>query len=150
MEFKNIDEILDYAITNEEKAEALYTQLADRVGRPGMREAFLHFANEERGHKARLLKIKAGELPTVAEETIQDLKLTEHLVEPEPTANMTYPEALVFAMKAEKAAYVLYTRLAELTDDAALSKIFQNLAQEEAKHKLRFELEYDDHVLEGV
>ena len=24
------------------------------------------------------------------------------------------------------------------------------LAQEEAKHKLRFEIEYDDHVLDGV
>lgn len=150
MEFKNIEEILEYAISNEEKAESLYTQLADRVGRPGMREAFLDFANEERSHKARLLKIKAGKLSPVAEETVLDLKLTEHLVEPEPTANMTYPEALLFAMKAEKAAFILYTRLAEVTGDAALSKIFQNLAQEEAKHKLRFELEYDEHVLEGV
>jgi rubrerythrin len=150
MEFNNLDEILDYAIVNEEKAENLYLQLANRVSRPGMRETFLHFADEERGHKARLVKIKAGELPAVSEEKVQDLKLTDYLVEPEPTANMTYPEALIFAMKAEKAAYVLYTRLAEITGDAALRKVFQNLAQEEAKHKLRFELEYDENVLEGV
>ena len=150
MEFNNLDEILDYAIANEEKAENLYLRLADRVGRPGMRETFLHFADEERGHKTRLLKVKAGELPAVGEEKVQDLKLTDYLVEPEPTANMTYPEALVFAMKAEKAAYVLYIRLAEITEDGALRRVFENLAQEEAKHKLRFELEYDEHVLEGV
>ncbi len=150
MEFNNLDEILDYAIANEERAESLYLQLADRVGRPGMREAFLHFADEERGHKARLLKVKAGELPAISDEKVQDLRLTEQLAEVEPAANMTYPEALVFAMKAEKAAYVLYTRLAEVAGDAALRKVFENLAQEEAKHKLRFELEYDEHVLEGV
>jgi rubrerythrin len=62
---------------------------------------------------------------------------------------MTYQEALLFAMKSEKAAFTLYTKLAEVADDAALARIFQSLAQEEAKHKLRFEVEYDDHVLEG-
>jgi rubrerythrin len=63
---------------------------------------------------------------------------------------MTYQEALLFAMKSEKAAFIMYTKLAEVTDDSSLAKVFLSLAQEEAKHKLRFELEYDDHVLEGV
>jgi rubrerythrin len=52
-------------------------------------------------------------------------------------------------MKAEKAAFTMYTKLAELTDDPSFTRIFRSLAQEEAKHKLRFEIEYDDHVLEG-
>ena len=33
------------------------------------------------------------------------------------------------------------------TDDGNLRETFLALAQEEAKHKLRFELEYDDYVL---
>jgi rubrerythrin len=114
-----------------------------------MREAFLHFAAEERGHRERLLRVKAGELPSVTTEQVQDLKIADHLVDPEPTSNMTYQEALLFAMKAEKAAFTLYTKLAEMTDSDDLSNVFQSLAQEEAKHKLRFEIEYDDHVLEG-
>jgi len=57
---------------------------------------------------------------------------------------------LVFAMKSEKIAFLLYTRLAQATDDPELSLIFQELAQEEAKHKLHFEIEYDDRILEGV
>ena len=68
MELKTIEEILDYAISNEEKAAAMYHELAENVDRPGMREAFLHFAKEEEGHKARLLKIKEGEIPAVSEE----------------------------------------------------------------------------------
>ena len=150
MELTTIDQILDYAISNEEKAAALYYELADKVERPGMREAFLHFAKEEEGHKARLLKIKEGEISAVSEEKVADLGITETLVEPEIGSNMTYQEALLFAMKAEKAAFVLYTKLAEATTDASLQRVFKSLAQEEAKHKLRFEIEYDDQVLDGV
>lgn len=150
MKLTTIDQILDYAISNEEKAAALYHDLAGNVERPGMREAFLHFAKEEEGHKARLLKIKEGEIPAVAAEKIANLGITEILEEPETAPNMTYQEALVFAMKAEKAAFTLYTKLSEMTSDAGLQRVFKGLAQEEAKHKLRFEIEYDDHVLEGV
>ena len=150
VELTTIDQILDYAISNEEKAAALYHELAGNVERPGMRETFLHFAKEEEGHKARLLKIKQGEIPAVADEKIADLGITEILDEPETAPNMTYQEALLFAMKAEKAAFTLYTKLAEMTSDPGLQRVFKGLAQEEAKHKLRFEIEYDDHVLEGV
>ena len=150
MELKTIEEILDYAISNEEKAAELYYDLADKVERPGMKEAFLHFAKEEEGHKARLLQIKAGELPAVTEEKVANLGITETMDEPVVAANMTYQEALLFAMKAEKAAFVLYTKLAEVTTDSSLQRVFKSLAQEEAKHKLRFEIEYDDQVLEGV
>ena len=150
MEFTTIDQILEYAISNEEKAAALYYGLADKVERPGMRETFLHFAKEEEGHKARLVKIKEGEIPAVTEEKVANLGITEQLEDPKTSSNMTYQEALLFAMKAEKAAFVLYTKLAEATSDAGLQRVFRSLAQEEAKHKLRFEIEYDDHVLEGV
>jgi len=150
VDFKNIDEILDYAIKREEDAARLYSSLAQKVERPGMKTAFLEFAKEEGRHRARLMKIKEGEMPAVTIEKVQNLQITETLVAPEFSENMTYPEILAYAMKAEKAAFTLYTNLAEMTDDPALSEIFASLAQEEAKHKLRFEIEYDDHVLEGV
>ena len=51
-------------------------------------------------------------------------------------------------MKAEKNAYKLYSDLAGLTTDPAQKVIFQQLAQEEARHKLRFEIEYDDFILQ--
>ena len=124
--------------------------LAEKVDRPGMRETFLDFSKEEAKHKARLVKIKAGEMPAVTREKVQDLKIADYLVDVEPSASMTYAEALQFAMKAEKAAFKLYMDLATKTDDPGLAEIFESLAQEEAKHKLRFELEYEDQVLEGV
>jgi len=50
-------------------------------------------------------------------------------------------------MNKEKAAFRLYTSLSERAEDAALKELFAALAQEESKHKLRFEVEYDDFVL---
>jgi len=50
-------------------------------------------------------------------------------------------------MKAEKAAFKLYSDLAASAPDAALKNTFLAMAQEEAKHKLRFEILYDENVL---
>jgi rubrerythrin len=60
---------------------------------------------------------------------------------------MDYQDALDVAMHREKAAFALYTDLAGATDDPELQELFTALAQEEAKHKLFLEREYDEHVL---
>ena len=150
MEFTTIDEVLDFAISREEQAATLYRELAERVGRPGMRVAFLEFASEEDRHKRHLESVKAGELPALEDHQVQNLGIAEHLVEPQSTANLTYAEALIAVIKAEQAAHELYTGLAAVTDDPNLAAVFAALASEEAKHKNRFEMEYDEVVLEGV
>ena len=63
MEFSSIEEVLDYAIAREAEAESLYTEMADRVTGPMMREVLLEFAAEERGHGELLQKVRDGELP---------------------------------------------------------------------------------------
>jgi rubrerythrin len=50
-------------------------------------------------------------------------------------------------MKNEKAAFKLYSDLAASAPNDALKSAFLAMAQEEAKHKLRFEVLYDDQVL---
>jgi rubrerythrin len=119
--FGSVDEILDFAIGKEEEAAQLYTRLGHQTKKSWMRQVFEEFANEELGHKAKLLAIK----------------------------DLDYQDALVLAMKEEKAAFRLYSDLAAATDDEALRETLLALAQEEARHKLRFEIEYDDHILTG-
>ena len=60
---------------------------------------------------------------------------------------MDYQQALIVAMKKEKKAFKMYNDLAAVVDDGSLQAVFLSLAQEEAKHKLRFEIEYDDYVM---
>ena len=150
MQFSNVDEILDYAIEREDRAAKLYVELAETVERPGIREACLEFAAEEGRHKARLMKIKREGIPEVKGEKIADLKIGEDLVQPKISKHMNYQEVLVFAMKSEKQAFQLYTNLASACTDPGLAEVFRGLAMEEAKHKLYFEIEYDDRILEGV
>ncbi len=143
----NAEEILNFAINGEQEAHDFYMDLAERVERPAMKKLLTQFAREEAGHKKKLEGIKKGSRSFPYADDVVDLKIADYLVDIEATGDLTYQEALILAMKREKAAFKLYTDLAGLTADKDLKIVFQSLAQEEAKHKLRFELEYDDRVL---
>jgi len=145
--FKTAEEVLDFAITAEQAAVDFYTDLAKHARNEEIKESFLQFVKEEMGHKSRLLKIKAEHAFEFEQEKITDLKIADYTVSIKPSNDMSYQEVLVLAMKREKAAFKLYTNLAKVAPNDELKKIFLSLAQEEAKHKLRFEIEYDDMVM---
>jgi rubrerythrin len=145
-QFDSVDDILKFAINGEQEAYEFYTNLANQMDNPMMREVFEGFAKEEQGHKAKLQKIKEDNIKP-ALEYVEDIKLADYLIDVKPSPDMDYQKALILAMKKEKAAFKLYAILASKTNDANLRQVFLALAQEEAKHKLRFEIEYDDVVL---
>ncbi|MFH1614237.1 MAG: ferritin family protein [Planctomycetota bacterium] len=146
--FKSIDEILDFAIRNEEESNEFYLELAERAASGAMKKVFEDFAGEELQHKAKLQAMKTRGEAFVSSEQVSDMKLSDYLVEAAPKADMDYQEALIVAMKKEKAAFKLYSDLAAGVSDHAVQKTLLVLAHEEAKHKLRFEIEYDDHILQ--
>ncbi|MBN1787040.1 MAG: ferritin family protein [Sedimentisphaerales bacterium] len=147
LKFNTTDEVLDFAIKNEIEAAKFYTDLAGKMDNPEMKKVFKDFADEEKGHRKQLEDIKKGRTFNVSKEKIADLKIADYTVDVEPTSDMDYQAAITLAMKKEKKAFQLYTTLAYLIDDATAQQLFTSLAQQEAKHKLRFELEYDDIVL---
>lgn len=138
------DEILDFAISEEEGAVKFYTELAEKAKHSSMKRDFLLFANEERAHKAKLIAVKAGKTFQPTQEKILDLKIAEYTVDLSTDNVESYEDALVIAMKKEKAAYKLYMKLSEMVESENAENLFAALAQEEAKHKLRFEIAYDD------
>ncbi|MEE4175887.1 MAG: ferritin family protein [Bacteroides sp.] len=145
--FSSLDEILDFAMNSEQEAVDFYTQLAAQQNNQQIKDLFLEFAQEEVSHKARLQKIKDERLFDMEIEKVTDLKISDYVVSRKPSPELSYADALVLAMKKEKAAFKLYTALAERTNNAELSKVFHALAIEESRHKLRFELEYDEFVM---
>ena len=142
----SIDEILDYAIAREQEAVDFYTGLAGR-GKDWMRDLLMGFAREEARHKAKLMAVKDGKKLLSSESKIADLKIADYVVEIEVADDVNLQDALIIAMKREKAAFRLYTDLAARVDNAELRDLFLGLAQEEAKHKLYFETQYDDQML---
>lgn len=145
--FKNADEILDFAIEKEQEAVNFYTRLAASARNDEMKQVFEQFAQEEVNHKSRLQKIKDERSFVFSEEKVMDLSISDYVVPTKVTPDMSYQDALVVAMNREKAAFKLYMKLASRVEDATLRDLFLSLAQEESKHKLRFELEYDEYVL---
>jgi len=144
---KNMDEILDFAIGREQAAHDFYMDIAKKMGGRGMKEIFVQFASEELGHKAKLKGIKEGKRLLPSSEKVMNLKIADYVVDVDPSSELDYQKSLILAMKREKSSYKLYTDLAEAVQDEDLARTFHALAQEEAKHKLRFEVEYDDQVL---
>ena len=147
-EFNTIHDILDFAIIEEQKASDLYKSLAARSRNRMIQEVFEQFSKEELGHKKKLESIKRGGAFAASEEKIVDMKIGDYLVDVNKSRDdLSYQESLIIAMKEEKAAFRLYSDLASRTDDETAKETFLMLAQEEARHKLRFEIEYDDNIL---
>jgi rubrerythrin len=145
--FRNADEVLNFAITREEEAARFYEEQAEKMNRPETRQIFLDFAKEEMIHKQKLLAIKEGKLNLPSPQKVADLKIADYQsATPQVGPYMSYADMLVVAMKKEKEAFRLYVDLAAAVDSDELRAVFQSLATEEARHKLRFELEYDKEV----
>ena len=142
-----VDEILDYAIGQEQEAADFYASMAQTAEKHGMKEVFMDFSHEEERHRDKLLEVKKGDQELQANTEVVDLKISDYLVEVEADRSISYQDALIVAMKRERAAFQLYSDLAEKVHEEHLREVFLGLAKEEAKHKLFFESEYDERIL---
>jgi len=150
MKFGSVQEILEFAIQKEEEARDFYLEWSGRMEKASMKKQLQDFANEELKHKEKLTAIKTDKLQMQAlnpEKKVIDLKIGDYLVDVDPSTELDYQGALILAMKKEKKSFKLYNDLAEMTPNKDIRTLFLGLAQEEAKHKLRLETEYDEYIL---
>ncbi|MHC4743448.1 MAG: ferritin family protein [Planctomycetota bacterium] len=145
MQKSSVDEILDFAIAAEKAANRFYLDLAAKMENEATKKAFEEFAEQEDNHRVLLEGVKHGKAIEPVE--VADMKISDYVVDVEPHTDMDYQEAITLAMKREKAAFAMYTRLAESAHTEEIRQTFQMLAQEEARHKLYFETEYDRVIL---
>lgn len=145
--FTTIEDILIFAINAEQEAVDFYSRLSNQSQNTEMKQIFKQYAHEEMNHKARLLKVREEGAFEVSTEQVIDLKISEYTIDVIPGPDMSYRDALILAMKKEKAAFRLYLDLASLAESDELKAVFNSLALEEARHKLRFEIEYDQTIL---
>jgi rubrerythrin len=139
-EFSSLEDILDFAIASEQEAVEFYTKLANMTTNEQMKAIFEDFAREEIGHKAKLTSIKSSGVNLLEQINVPDLRIADYVENVEVRPNITYQEALVIAMKREKSAFKLYTKLSERAVNPDYKSLFLLLAIEESKHKFRFEI----------
>ncbi|MDY6915048.1 MAG: ferritin family protein [Candidatus Cloacimonadota bacterium] len=148
MDSKKFNEIIDFAVDKEKEAVEFYQDLQTKAKFKAQKEMLKELENMEKGHIIILNQLRKKGYDIVSEKKeVPDLKISNYIVNVEPSQNMSYQDILIVAMKREEASKNLYTDLAAKLEAREAQQVFQRLAQEEARHKLKFEKLYDEQVL---
>lgn len=152
MAFKDLNDILDFAIEKEREARQFYLDASEEESMSGNRELFKEFSREEEKHEILLEKLKTGGVPQGLEDYpwkwIKDIKRSNYVVDMVYRKGMDYRDILMLAIKREEKALALYNELQREAEDDSHKNVFKMLCQEEAKHKLKLETLYDDYMAE--
>jgi rubrerythrin len=147
MDEKKFQEIIQFAIEKEIGTHDLYTMCGQIAKYSGAKELFEELAKEEEGHRKLLENLSIEKIVQAKLESIPDLRISDYLIEIKCMPNSSYADILRLVMKNEEHSVKLYNDLKESCKDETLKKMFTFLAQEEAKHKLKFEKIYDEEIL---
>jgi len=141
--FESEYDILKFAIDREAKANRFYVALARRVTDPEMREVFEMFAQDELEHKAKLeLEVmKIGKV--VPSEEMTGRFEADGTTDDAAVLHMDFKDALAIGIDKERASFRLYADWMVSAEDDQRREMLLLLAQEEAKHKARLEIEYE-------
>lgn len=147
MNMESILDVLKFAISKEQASEQFYKELSAEMTDSAAKSIFQVIAKQEQ-HHAEALKLeimKAGftyndEDPLGSD---SEYEWDEHLELGDDARDMGYVDALLLAIQKERAAFGLYAQLVGMTRDLELRKLLLELAEEEMRHVLQFEREYE-------
>jgi len=147
MKKDDFNAIIDFAVDREKEAVEFYLDLQNKTKFAEMKETLKDLEMMERGHINTLETIRTQGLEKVEVKEIHDLKISDYMVDIEPSPDMDYENILIVAMKREQKSKELYEDLAKRFAGEEIGKVLLKIAAEETEHKLRFEKIYDQHVL---
>jgi rubrerythrin len=142
-----IQNVLRTAIQREIDAYTLYSSAAAHVEDLQARDMLNDLAAQEVGHRKRLEGLLEGKVFRVLsqrqQQQVEDLKITDYLVEVPLNDDSDLQDVLIVAGKREDASHNLYASLAQVAEDDETQKLFEFLSNEELVHKRRVETLYD-------
>lgn len=142
----DVKEIVKQAAQQEDKAYKFYMDALKFVKDPASQLWLKELATEELKHKEMLQKFDVSKIKQFKPAKIQDLHITEYLVDKDIHEIKDFQDVLIVAMKKEQKSYNFYVSMAKSSDNPEMKKLCKILAQEELKHKHKLELYYDDNV----
>jgi rubrerythrin len=140
--FNSADEILNFAIIREIDANLFYLRLSRMVNDAGLAKVLTDLAEEELAHLKKLQAVQTGK-GGLNNEDIKKIDFVDYADDTAADAKMNYTDLLVIGMKKEETSRKLYTDLASIAEGQEFKDIFLRLARQEARHKQRFESEYN-------
>lgn len=143
----SIDTVINFAIEKEEKAMSFYQQCADRAKNQGIKKFFLEMVEEEKRHRELLKELDLSALSNVKLAKVEDLRISDYMIDVKFHDQLTYQEALALSMKKEEKAHAFYLGWKDKCMHEKTTKLFEMLANEELKHKRKIETIYDEEIL---
>ena len=147
MDLRYYEEMIKFAIEKEIGAFNFYTKGSQVAKYSGAREVFIDFSKEEEKHRKLLEDLTVEKIGQLKVEPVPDLKISDYMVDVEFKPDLSYADILRVAMKMEERSLKLYTDLKGTAKDDEMKKLFDFLAQQEAKHKYGLEKKYDEDIL---
>jgi rubrerythrin len=142
-----LEKIISFAIEKEKEAAELYEKMSGLARKPNAKAMFNELRAEEIKHRKSLEGMTEESVPDLPLQEVTDLKISDFLVDVDLKPDMDYQDILIVAMKREESAVKLYSDMGEKAQTPRLQKLLKFMSQEEARHKLRLETEYDEIVL---
>ncbi|HDZ25350.1 MAG TPA: rubrerythrin, partial [Candidatus Aminicenantes bacterium] len=134
---QTFEDFIEFAIKREEEAIKAYGDLAGIAKTPGLKKFLLDLQEEERNHKKLLQDITEEKVDSLEIKEVDDLKISDYLVEEAPSPDMNFQDLLILAAKKEQKAVDLYSDLERKVSKKELKKLFEFLIQQEKSHKLK-------------
>lgn len=141
---KKLMELIDTAIKREEEAFDFYMDILGKVNDDIAKETIKGIAEEEKKHKAFLVKYR-DENWTPKDLKMSDVlfyKIAEYQEEPEVQNNMKSEDVYLVASHRELRSFKFYTELADLHQSGEVRELLLKMANEELKHKEKVEYLY--------
>ena len=145
----DVEEILYYAIGREIESNVFYNLLSQYIDDEKVKAVCNEFARDEFEHKARLeleiMKLGGTVKPSAAIGLGEEMlpKPLDYMLSLAKVMQFSLQEIVLLAMEKEKTAFAFYIDSLATVKDPQSRQMFMELAEEEARHKMRFEIEYD-------
>lgn len=146
-ECRSMKDVVEFAIKREENARDYYLQCKEKAKNTSIKVFFQELADEEEKHRVLLTEADTSNEADFEPAQVENLKLSDYLVDADFTPDINYQDALTLAMKKEEKANAFYTAWQGRCSSSGTAKLFEFLAGEEMKHKRKLEDIYDDEIL---
>jgi rubrerythrin len=146
MEFTSISDILKFAISKEQASIQFFRDLLPQITDTGVRSLLALLIKQEQAH-IELLQLEMNKLGYTVAPNNKGAAVScfgdEPLEVDDRIRSMTFVEMLRLAIRKERAAFQLYVQIFSMMDDEPLGKVLLELAEEEMRHVLLLEREYE-------
>ena len=143
MNFNTFEDVLDFAILQEKAAQQFYSEMADKVLDDNVRLFYKTLVQEEHLHELKLRELKRFGYELI-EPDVETLRESGYLDAMPVLPEITFAEAVRYAIKKERSARMLYHTLGQMCKRNELKRLFEELAEQESEHAEHFQTEYKE------